>query len=104
MDIDSICKKLRTGAQILALHNAAKKNHALESVVQSIKNNRQKILDANAKDVESARKNGMTESLVERLALDEKKFENKRSNSLSAIVVDTSSPLYLFHPAKNTTS
>ncbi len=76
MDIDSICKKLRTGAQTLALHNAAKKNHALESVVQSIKNNRQKILDANAKDVESARKNGMTESLVERLALDEKKFKS----------------------------
>lgn len=76
MDLDLICKNLRKGAQTLALHNAAKKNYALSCVVQSIKNNKQKILDANARDVESARKGGMTESLVERLALDEKKFSS----------------------------
>lgn len=76
MDLDLICKNLRKGAQTLALHNAAKKNHALRCVVQSIKDNKQKILDANARDVESARKGGMTESLVERLALDEKKFSS----------------------------
>ena len=76
MDIDSICTKLRHGAQTLALHNATKKNHALRSVIQSISENKQKILDANAADVDAARKNGMTEALVERLALDEKKFKS----------------------------
>ena len=82
MDLDLICKNLRKGAQTLALHNAAKKNHALRCVVQSIKDNKQKILDANACDVESARKGGMTESLVERLALDEKKFSSIISKHL----------------------
>lgn len=76
MDIDSITKKLRSGAQTLALHNAAKKNRALQLVVQSIKDSKQKILDANARDVDSARKGGMSEALVERLALDEKKFKS----------------------------
>lgn len=76
MNIDLITSELRNAAQILALHNAKQKNYALECVSQSILKNKEKILSANEKDVISARKNGMSEALVERLALDEKKFKS----------------------------
>ena len=76
MDIDTVCANLRKGAEILALHNEAKKNYALKCVYQSIEANKTAILNANAFDVERARKAGMIESLVERLALDDKKFSS----------------------------
>ena len=76
MDIDSICKKLRAASEQLALQTAAQKNTALEAVAISIEENRKKILEANAKDVENARAKGMSESLVERLALDDKKISS----------------------------
>ena len=76
MDIDSICKKLRAASEQLALQTAAQKNAALEAVAISIEENRTKILVANAKDVENARAKGMSESLVERLALDDKKISS----------------------------
>ena len=74
MELESVCKSLRSAANILALHTAAQKNIALKNVASSILKNKDSILKANALDVESARKNGTSESLVERLALDEKKF------------------------------
>ena len=74
MDIKNICKGLRTGNQKLALQTASQKNIALNAVINSIEKNRQQILEANKKDVESARAKGMSEALVERLALDDKKI------------------------------
>lgn len=76
MDIDSICKTLRAASEKLALQTAAQKNTALEAVAISIEENRKKILEANFKDVEKARSKGMTESLIERLSLDEKKIDS----------------------------
>ncbi len=76
MDIDSICEQLRAGAKTLALHSALKKNHALRCVSESIFANKTRILQANARDVTKARERGMTEALVERLSLDEKKFNS----------------------------
>lgn len=88
MDIDSICKKLRAASENLALQTAAQKNTALEAVAISIEENRKKILEANAKDVEKARAKGMTESLVERLALDDKKI-NSILESIKIIINQT---------------
>lgn len=76
MNIDAICSSLRAGAGALAVHTAAQKNHALSCVAAAITRHKADILDANQKDVEAARSKGMTEALVERLALDEKKFKS----------------------------
>ncbi|MCR5763108.1 MAG: glutamate-5-semialdehyde dehydrogenase [Treponema sp.] len=76
MDIDAISSGLRAGAGALALHTAAQKNHALACVAASIARHKEDILSANRKDVEDARARGMTEALVERLSLDEKKFKS----------------------------
>jgi glutamate-5-semialdehyde dehydrogenase len=76
MDIDGITSTLRKASQKLALQSASQKNEALLSVAASIENSRRSILDANALDVKNARGKGMTESLVERLALDDKKIDS----------------------------
>ena len=88
MDIKSICTELRKGAEILALHNEAKKNHALRCVSESIKQHKKEILEANASDVAKARKAGTSEALVERLALNDKKFDSI-INGLEIIIQQT---------------
>lgn len=76
MELETFYADLRQGAAELALHTASQKNHALGCVSESLKNNREQIFSANKRDVEKARAGGMSESLVERLALDEKKFNS----------------------------
>ena len=53
MDIKSICTELRKGAEILALHNEAKKNHALRCVSESIKQHKKEILEAMTRKLQS---------------------------------------------------
>ncbi len=76
MDIDSICRKLKNASETLALQTAEQKNEALQCVASAIQKNRPEILKANELDVQNARSKGMSESLVERLALDDKKIDS----------------------------
>jgi glutamate-5-semialdehyde dehydrogenase len=76
MDIDSVCAGLRSGAERLLQQTAAQKNRALEAVSSYIDKDRDAILAANACDVEKAKAGGMSEALVERLSLDEKKIND----------------------------
>ncbi len=75
MNLNSICETLHKGQEKLSLQNANQKNKALDAVALALDKNRQQILDANKIDIESARKNGMTESLIDRLSLDNKKID-----------------------------
>ena len=76
MDLKEICAGLKKASEILALQNAAQKNAALKSVIDSINKNRAKILSANKIDVENARKNGTSEPLIDRLKLDEARLDS----------------------------
>lgn len=88
MNITEITNTLRKASDRLALQSAAEKNLALEAVVKSIEKNRSAILAANEKDCAAARAKGMTESLVERLALDDKKI-NSIIDSIKIIIGQT---------------
>lgn len=88
MNINEICASLRAGSDNLALQNASQKNIALEAVISSIERNRAEILAANAEDVAAARSQGMSESLVERLSLDDKKI-NSIIDSIKIIISQT---------------
>ena len=74
MDMDSICSKLKKAASTLCLHSGKQKNTALKATSDAILHSKGEILEANAIDVNKARKDGMSEALVERLALDDHKF------------------------------
>lgn len=51
------------------------KNAGLELVAKALLDNRDKMIEANQKDVEAARKNGMKESLIDRLTLTRERIE-----------------------------
>ncbi|MBQ0051149.1 MAG: glutamate-5-semialdehyde dehydrogenase [Treponema sp.] len=88
MNISEITNTLRLASDRLALQSAAEKNLALEAVIKSIEKNRSVILAANDADCAAARAKGMTESLVERLALDDKKI-NSIIDSIKIIIAQT---------------
>ncbi len=90
MKIKSITDTLRKASDVLALQSAEEKNRALEAVVSSVEKNRSAILEANGRDVAAARAKGMSESLVERLALDDKKI-NGIIDSFKIIIGQTDS-------------
>lgn len=75
MNLVEITDSLRTGSQKLALQNAAQKNAALEVVAKALLQNKNSIIAANAKDIENARKNGVSESIIDRLMLNEKRID-----------------------------
>ena len=76
MNFDAIFKSLKQGSKILAVQNAAQKNNALSVVCKALHNERRKILVANKIDVEKERNKGTSESLIDRLALDDTRIDS----------------------------
>ena len=73
MDIKKVCEGLRSASQKLALQNASEKNAALAAVAEALDKNRGSIIAANEKDVKAARAAGISESIIDRLMLDDKR-------------------------------
>jgi glutamate-5-semialdehyde dehydrogenase len=59
----------REAARALALASTGAKNHALEAMAAQIENGAQKILDANAQDLDAARAKGRDQAFLDRLML-----------------------------------
>lgn len=88
MNLDEITSSLRSGSQKLALQNAAIKNVALNAVAEALNKNRASIIDANTKDIEIARKNGVSESIIDRLLLNDKRIDGI-IDGLKAVISQT---------------
>jgi glutamate-5-semialdehyde dehydrogenase len=67
---------LKKAQSQLALENTTAKNKALAAVATAIYRDRVSILIANTRDVEKARANGMKESLIDRLFLNDQRIDN----------------------------
>lgn len=76
MNLDIICENLRKGSEELALQNADKKNRSLSAVAKALDTHREEIISANKIDIENGRSNGMSESLIDRLMLDNKRIDS----------------------------
>lgn len=88
MNLDEITSSLRLGSQKLALQNAAIKNVALNAVAEALNINRASIIDANTKDIDIARKNGISESIIDRLLLNDKRIDGI-IDGLKAVISQT---------------
>ena len=75
MDIKKITDSLRSASQKLALQNASEKNHALAAVADALDKNRASIISANKADIDAARAAGMSESIIDRLLLNDKRID-----------------------------
>lgn len=69
--IENLGKKAKSAAPLISGCGTAEKNKALLKIARRITQNKGEIIAANMIDIENARKNGMTESLVDRLTLTE---------------------------------
>ena len=75
-EFEELCAGLRAACQKTALLTASQKNKGLRKVIESLQKNKDAILEANAQDVADSRSRGVSEALIERLALDQKKFQS----------------------------
>lgn len=69
-------KSLKKASELLSQASTKDKNEALKSVAESIIKNQESILKENQKDVETAIKAGVKESLIDRLRLTEKRIQD----------------------------
>lgn len=75
-ELKEMAKKARDAFANLSITGSEEKNIALKNIVDSLKQNREAILQANHLDVTKMRECGEKEALIERLALDSNKFES----------------------------
>ena len=66
-------KRAKNAEKVLMTATTAQKNAALENIAAALENAVGDILTANEIDIKNARENGMKESLIDRLALTEKR-------------------------------
>lgn len=69
-----IGQKAKKAKQILMTAGTAQKNDALEKIASALEENCSYILSQNKLDIQNARESGMSESLIDRLSLDEKRI------------------------------
>lgn len=72
--IETLGKKAKTAAPQLAGCDTEKKNAVLSEIARRLNQNTEAIIEVNKTDVENARKNGMCESMIDRLTLDVKRI------------------------------
>lgn len=75
ISIESICCQARAASSKLAHVSSELKNNALEKIASQIENEQTEILAANAADVSAARADGLSEALLDRLMLNEKRMQ-----------------------------
>jgi glutamate-5-semialdehyde dehydrogenase len=70
--MQSIGREARAASRLIAKAETAAKNRALTHMATAIKRDEQRLLEANAGDVENARAKGMDPAMIDRLALTSK--------------------------------
>lgn len=73
-NLEEVCRNAKQAARTLNLLDTAKKNACLLKVSKALEEQQELILKANAKDIANARKNGMAETLIDRLSLNEQRM------------------------------
>lgn len=73
--LTEIGKKAKAAAAVLAITSTEDKNRILQAMADALRENCNKILEANALDIENGKKNGMAESLIDRLMLNSDRIE-----------------------------
>src|SRR5215210_4601103 len=69
--VAELCRLARDASRTLATLDSDTKNAALHAIADALEARTPEILDANARDMEAGRENGLSSALLDRLALDE---------------------------------
>jgi glutamate-5-semialdehyde dehydrogenase len=71
--VADLCRAAKAAARELAALDSATKDRALLAVAEALESRTPEILEANARDLEAGRESGLSEALMDRLALDERR-------------------------------
>lgn len=74
--MDGLGRRAREAASELAVCPASRRNEALRAAAQSIRENTDRILDANRADLTAAENQGLSSATLDRLALDPERLES----------------------------
>jgi glutamate-5-semialdehyde dehydrogenase len=69
--VAELCLRARDAARVLAATDTATKDRALAAIAAALEARTAEILEANARDLEMGRESGLSDALMDRLALDE---------------------------------
>ncbi len=69
-------EQARKAARFLATASASLKNEALISMADALEDQQAEIMQANQQDLQAGRENGLSDALLDRLALDEKRIHD----------------------------
>lgn len=81
-DIKKLCADAKAASRKAALIDAKTKNRALASMAKSLAANAAFIISENKKDLESARKSGLSKALIDRLLLDDSRIKGMAGSLL----------------------
>ena len=81
-------KRAKKAESVLMTASTEKKNSALFSIAEALKENAGAILEANAIDIENAKKAGMRSALIDRLSLNEKRVFSVASGVKEVALLD----------------
>lgn len=75
MNIESLAKQTKKASRQLALISGIEKNKALAAMAEALRTYESDILEANAKDMAAGQEEGLSEALLDRLALNAARIE-----------------------------
>ena len=74
-DIEELGKNAKGAAPFLAAAGSLEKNKALAKISEMLRAKKAELITENKIDIENARKNGMSEAMIDRLEINEKRIE-----------------------------
>lgn len=75
----TLARQAKAASRALARLTTDEKNHCLNSMAQAIRQNANAIKEANSRDMEAAKKSGLSGAMLDRLSLDDKRIESMAS-------------------------
>ena len=88
--VEEICQKSKIASKKLSLVNSYEKNKGLEILSKNILSSYEEILLENKKDLEKAKKNSLSSSLINRLTLTSKSLDSFKKGSRNFVISKTS--------------
>src|ERR1700760_865657 len=73
VSIADICRSAQAASRALAMLGSSVQDEALEAIAAALIDSTEQILEANARDLEAGEANGLSDALLDRLALDERR-------------------------------
>ncbi len=80
--------KAKEASKVLSVASSETKNNALRAIAQSLKENAEKIISENKKDLENGRRNNLSDAMLDRLMLDGSRIEKIASAIIEIIALD----------------